>query len=209
MLPPSRWRAALLRGGAVAWDIEKFVRSIFVFIIVGVSIGALRKNILPKSLHPVSRVISFIPEKVLAQIDPSVGDDTPPYVPRGRRKNRKKSENIFFNIFQILFLIFIARLMVKFLVYRATSFVIMVLFDSTRFTYDLVIRIANFCIKFPLAVLVILPIVRRTAWYYLLAYFTICGGSCFVLIFTISSSVMIVWRNLVVTTRDDNPKNIF
>jgi hypothetical protein len=215
MLPRSRWAKLIREGVSLASleiDLESIAQSILIFIIVGISMTNLRSKILPKSIHPILKLFTFIPEWILNQIDPVAEIED-----RGRRRRssgrvtaenhrqeklyaKNNRENVFINIIQIFILIFIARLIVKFIFFRATSIVLMILFDSTRFTYDLVVRIATLCVQFPLAVLVVLPIVRRTAWYYLLAYFTICGGSCFVLIFTISSGIMLVWKKFVIGT---------
>jgi hypothetical protein len=211
MLPRWKW-TKLLQGGS-AWifkdgqvlELESVATGIIVFIIVGISLTGLSGKIIPKNFHPFIRVFTCIPEFILNQIDPpswDVDDHSP--IERSvdshrlwKRDRRRSRENVLTNIIQMVLLIFLARLIVKFLFFRATSIVVMVLFDSTRYTWDLVLRIASWCVRFPLGTLVVLPIVRRTAWYYLLAYFTICGGSCFVLVFGISTIFMLIWKNFI------------
>ena len=155
---------------------------IILFLIIGVSLSALKQRIIPKKFHPISEMISMIPDQIVYVV---VGDGG------------------VIEILQIFTIIIINKILIKFLIFRAINLVIFILFKSTMITYDIVISLANFGTFFPIFIILLLPIIKRGSWYYMICYFTICGGSCLILGLGSFSLIMMSWKNLVQRDLDD------
>ena len=178
-VPYSRWVDMLSSPAVSAIPLDTIGRGCVVFLIIGVSIGGLRDRILPQFLHPLVGMISYIPESLISQVE-------------GKR------QHFLLNIIQISILMFTTKIMVKLVFIKIVSIVVVILFKSTLFTYSLVMRIANFGLDYPLGILVLLPLIKRISWYYLLVYFSICGASCVASGLCIAGALMLVWRHLVI-----------
>jgi len=186
IVPHTRWVEIFSSGSFASVPADSIGRAVVVFLIVGVSLSGLRDRILPKFLHPLVAMISYIPDSILSHVE-------------GKQTNGgKTSQHFLFNIIQISVIIFVSKIFVKFLLIKSVSLVLVVLFKSTMFTYSLVMKIANFGLEYPLAILVLLPLIKRISWYYLLVYFSVCGASCVAVGLSIASALMLVWRHLVV-----------
>ena len=178
-IPHTRWVELISSLPILNLPIDTIGRGFLVFIIIGVSLGGLRDRILPQFLHPLVSIVSYIPDTLITHVE-------------GKR------QHFFLNIVQISLLMFTTKFLVKIVFIKIVSFVIVILFKSTLFTYSLVMRIANFGLEYPLGILVLLPLIKRISWYYLLVYFSICGASCVAAGLCIAGTLMLVWRHLVI-----------
>jgi len=183
IVPYSRWIDIVSTRLFSSISAESFGRGLVVFLILGVSLSGLRDRIVPKFLHPILTMVTYIPDSILSHVEG-----------RGKFGN----QHFVFNMIQLSILIMVLKILVKFLIVNLVSVVVVVLFKSTLFTYTLVMKIANFGLEYPLAILVLLPLIKRISWYYLLVYFSICGASCAAASLGIAGALMLVWRHLVV-----------
>ena len=182
IVPYSQWAEILSSRSIASIPGESLGRAVVVFLILGVSLSGLRDRIVPQFLHPVVKILTYIPDSILSHVE-------------GRPSMQ---QHFLLNIVQISIVIVVSKILVKFLIVKLVSLVLVVLFKSTMFTYLLVMRIANFGLEYPLGILVLLPLIKRISWYYLLVYFSICGASCVAVGLSIASALVLVWRHLVI-----------
>ena len=72
---------------------------------------------------------------------------------------------------------------------------LVVLFKATTFTASLAWGVASLT---PLLLLVLVPLIQRVAWYYVIAYCALCGGAVFASVVGLSLALGVVWRHTVV-----------
>lgn len=185
IFPHTNW-LDLVALNSYSIPMESVGRMGMVFLILGVSLSSVRDKILPKFLHPLVSMISYIPDSILSHVEGS------------SKSTCSTSQHFLLNVVQVSIMLFVTKIVIKLLFIKGVSLVLTILFKTTMYTYYLVLRMANFGIDYPLAILVLLPIIKRVSWYYLLIYFSICGASCVALGLGIASSLMLVWRHLVV-----------
>lgn len=106
------------------------------------------------------------------------------------------SDQPVWSVLHVGLIIICVKLFVK-IVFLGGNVLLFLLFRATVFTYSLVTVIVGFGSVWPIMLVVVLPAVRRVAWYYLLAYFALCGGACFLSSLALLSATNFLWREIV------------
>ena len=166
------------------WMLESHncMQYIATFLILGVSVSAVQTRLVPKFLRPITLLVTWIPDRVEREVLCA------------------ESGSLFFGFFrviQIFLIIIINKLMVKWLLIKLVSLLIFVLFKSTTITIDIVKNLILIGENVPVILILLLPVIKRGAWYYIVAYFAICGGLTLVIGIGYFSLTMMIWRKFV------------
>jgi hypothetical protein len=78
---------------------------------------------------------------------------------------------------------------------------IVVLFRATNFTAALAMGVAGLA---PLALLALVPLLKKVSWYYLVAYCALCGGIVLASVFGLSVALGLVWKHTVISPWTDS-----
>ena len=115
----------------------------------------------------------------------------------GKLSRRLKPVSLAFSIhsgLELISIIIVTKL-VAHLVLILVNTNIFVLFKATTFTASLAWTVASLT---PLLLLALAPVIQRAAWYYVIAYCALCGGSVFASVVGLSVGLGLVWRHTVV-----------
>ena len=166
--------------GVYHQELPKILQAIAAFLILGVSISAVKHRLVPKFLRPVVSLVTYIPDRMEAEVS-----------------GGKTIQGGVFRVVQIFILVFINKFMVRWLLIKLSAILLVVLVKSTTITIDIVQGLVSVGESIPLLLILLLPIIKRAAWYYLLAYFAVCGGLTLLMGVGYFSVTMMIWRNLV------------
>lgn len=150
---------------------------IVTFFIISTLLSAMKSRV-GKLKHVLARADSMV--------DAVVGDGT------------SLSEGLW-NVIQILIIFGASKVYVGF-VYWVVNVIVFILFRYTILTYSIIHGLVVFGCTWPVLLFVLLPVVRKLAWYYLMTYFVVCGGMVFATGIALMSVFMAIWNNTV--TRD-------
>ena len=168
------------------WEMPNVLQYLGTFLILGVSISAVEKRLVPKFFRPMVRLITYIPDRVEREVSQT----------RGASKSGFPLGGVF-GIVQLFLLVLVNKVLVRIFLSRLVSLLMFVLFKSTMFTFDIVKYLVRVGESLPILLLLLLPVIKRGAWYYLVAYFAVCGGLTLLTGLGYFSLTMMVWRNLV------------
>ena len=104
------------------------------------------------------------------------------------------------HIFELISIVLLTRLLARLIILLVNSN-LMVLFRATNLTASLAWSLASLT---PLFLLALIPILRNVSWYFLVAYFAICGGSVVASFFAVSVGVGLAWKHTVTSPWTDS-----
>ena len=103
-------------------------------------------------------------------------------------------------IFEIISIVLLTRLLARLILLLVNSNLI-VLFRATNVTASLAWSLTSLT---PLFLFALIPILRNVSWYYLVAYFAICGGSVVASFFAVSVGLGLAWKHTVTNPWTDS-----
>lgn len=103
-------------------------------------------------------------------------------------------------VLELVSIIFLNKLIAHAILFMVRSNIV-VLFRATNFTASLAWGVAGLA---PLALLALVPVLKKVSWYYLVAYCALCGGIVLASVFGLSLALGLVWKHTVTSPWTDS-----